>query len=132
MYRPADMGRSPNRKTGFGERDASASRYLVLARSAGGEAWGVKRSKIECEKRSETHPARVSVGALRSASCTLRWLYRQIRVRRDSDAPQRKGIVEIPHGPLVALALADMRLTVGTRERGVSFSLVFQDGIKET
>ena len=37
-----------------------------------------------------------------------------------------------PHGPLVTLALADMGLTVGTRERGVSFSLVFQDGIKET
>jgi hypothetical protein len=53
-------------------------------------------------------------------------------VRRDSYAPPRKGIVEIPHGPLVALALADMRLTVGTRKKGMSFSLAIQDGIKET
>ncbi len=53
-------------------------------------------------------------------------------MRRDSYAPPRKGIVEIPHGPLVALALADMRLTVGTRKKGMSFSLAIQDGIKET
>jgi hypothetical protein len=53
-------------------------------------------------------------------------------VRRDSYASPEEGIVEIPLGPLVALALADMRLTVGTRERGMSVSLVFQDGIKET
>jgi hypothetical protein len=43
MYRPADTVRSPNRKTVFGERDASASRSAVHTRSAGGEAGGVKR-----------------------------------------------------------------------------------------
>ena len=39
MDRPANTGRSPNRNTGFGERDASASRYTVHTRPAEGARW---------------------------------------------------------------------------------------------